>query len=158
MNVVPHVGFSPIPMLDRLMQVARQNPNAVAHIQRLAQRYGPVAMAHVRQFLDQAGYRAGRAVRDWIGRHVRPRRNQFMLNVRRALGRAQQTRIRRIGADIDRRSFVRSNYAQVRRGVRGFSTRSRGGHTTRRGSMIGRRRYPMRTGGRYVNSRGIRRS
>lgn len=151
MNIVPHVGFSPIPMLDRLMQVARQNPNAVAHIQRLAQRYGPVAMAHVRQFLDHAGYRAGRAVRNWIGRHVRPRRNQFLLNVRRALGRAQQTRIRRIGADIDRvagkRSFVRSNYAQVRRSSRGGWAVSRGGYGSRR-SGFRRGRMPMRFGGR----------
>lgn len=146
MNIVPHVGFSPIPMLDRLMQVARQNPNAVAHIQRLAYRYGPAAMAHVRQFLDQAGYRAGRAVRDWIGRHVRPRRNQFMLNARRALGRAQQTRIRRLMND---RVDVKSQFSQVR-GSRGFVGSRRGGTGRARGGgrRVGRRRMPMRYGGR----------
>lgn len=163
MNVVPYAPvFNPLPMLDRLMQVARQNPNAVAHIQRLAQRYGPVALAHVRQFMDHAGYRAGRAVRDWIGRHVRPRRNQFMHNVRTALGHQQRVRALRDGHRSMRRwlaykqSSRAQSFSQVRRGARGFNTRSRGGHNTRRGSMMGRRRYPMRTGGRYVNSRGVR--
>lgn len=149
MNIVPHVGFSPIPMLDRLMQVARQNPNAVAHIQRLAQRYGPAAMAHVRQFLDHAGYRAGRAVRDWIGRHVRPRRNQFMLNARRALGRAQQTRIRRLMND--RMDVKSQGFSQVRRYSRGGQGVSRGVRNGRRGMG---RRWPVRTGGRpYTNLR-----
>lgn len=153
MNIVPHVGFSPIPMLDRLMQVARQNPNAVAHIQRLAQRYGPAAMAHVRQFLDHAGYRAGRAVRDWIGRHVRPRRNQFMHNVRTGLQRQQMYRAERMGRQVIREGWarpkssdVRSNAVQVR-GSRGFASGRRGGTGRSRGGGI-RRRRPMRYGGR----------
>lgn len=148
MNIVP---FNPVPMLDRLMQVARQNPAAVAHIGRLARQYGPAAMAHVRQFLDHAGYRAGRAVRDWIGRHVRPRRNQFMLNARRALGRAQQTRIRRLMNDrVDVKSQVFSQY----RGARGtVSARRRGAQGMRRGGM----RLPrLRTGGRRIANFGPR--
>lgn len=156
MNIVPHVGFAPIPMLDRLMQVARQNPNAVAHIERLAQRYGPVAMAHVRQFLDHAGYRAGRAVRDWIGRHVRPRRNQFMHNVRTGLRRQQEYRAARDGRVMMRRwlaekQYARSaNFSQVRRGGQAIA---RGGYARRRGG-IRRRRWPIRTGGRpYTNLR-----
>lgn len=163
MNIVPHVGFSPIPMLDRLMQVARQNPNAVAHIQRLAQRYGPVAMAHVRQFLDQAGYRAGRAVRDWIGRHVRPRRNQFMHNVRTGLARQQRVRALRDGhATVRRflqrrlssRPVVRSQPSSQYRGARGtVSARRRGGQGMRRGGM----RLPrLRTGGRRIANFGPR--
>jgi len=156
MNIVPHVGFSPIPMLDRLMQVARQNPNAVAHIQRLAYRYGPAAMAHVRQFLDHAGYRAGRAVRDWIGRHVRPRRNQFMHNVRTGLQRQQMYRAERMGRQVIREGWarpkssdVRSNPVQVR-GSRGFVGRRRGGQLRRRGGGL-RRVRPMRFGGRPMS-------
>lgn len=161
MNIVPHVGFSPIPMLDRLMQVARQNPNAVAHIQRLAQRYGPVAMAHVRQFLDHAGYRAGRAVRDWIGRHVRPRRNQFMHNVRTGLARQQNVRferqwrgdVRRLLARRPFRVGVKTQPSSQYRGSRGtVSTRRRGGGFGRRGGNMPR----LRTGGRRIAFRGPR--
>lgn len=162
MNVVPYAPvFNPLPMLDRLMQVARQNPNAVAHIQRLAQRYGPVAMAHVRQFMNEAGYRAGRAVRDWIGRHVRPRRNQFMHNVRTGLAEQQRVRALRDGHRTVRRylqykaparairSVVQSNSAQVR-GRRGMNGRRRGGYAGSRGGGRLRRR-PMRFGGRPMS-------
>lgn len=154
MNVVPY--FSPIPMLDRLMAVARQNPNAVAHVRRLAERYGPVAMAHVRQFLDHAGYRAGRAVRDWIGRHVRPRRNQFMHNVRTALGRQQRVRALRDGHRTVRRYLENRRDADGSRGsYRSSATFDGGSSQGRRGNVYAvrrgagsRRRRPFRTGGR----------
>lgn len=156
MNIVP---FNPVPMLDRLMQVARQNPAAVAHIGRLARQYGPAAMAHVRQFLDHAGYRAGRAVRDWIGRHVRPRRNQFMHNVRTALGRQQEIRALRDGRRSLRRWLAykqssRSQPSSQYRGARGtVSARRRGAQGMRRGGM----RLPrLRTGGRRIANFGPR--
>jgi len=160
MNVVPYAPvFNPMPVLDRLMQVARQNPNAVAHVERLARQYGPLAMAHVRQFLDHAGYRVGRAVRDWVGRHVRPRRNQFMHNVRTGLAEQQRVRALRDGHRTVRRylqykaparairSVVQSNSAQVR-GSRGMAGRPRGGQSRRRGGGRLRVRRPLRWGGR----------
>lgn len=151
MNVVP---FNPVPMLDRLMQVARQNPAAVAHVGRLARQYGPAAMAHVRQFLDHAGYRVGRAVRNWIGRHVRPRRNQFMHNARTALGRAQFTRMRRIFDTEYRRAAIRSEPSSQYRGARGtVSARRRGAQGMRRGGM---RLARLRTGGRRIANFGPR--
>lgn len=162
MNVVP---FNPVPMLDRLMQVARQNPAAVAHVGRLARQYGPMAMAHVRQFLDHAGYRAGRAVRDWIGRHVRPRRNQFMHNVRTGLARQQDVRALRDGHRTVRRylqfksaarnsNFFRPSNASQYRGSRGtVSAGRRGGRGMRRG---GGRLPRLRTGGRRISNIGPR--
>lgn len=155
MNVVPYAPvFNPVPMLDRLMQVARQNPAAVAHVGRLARQYGPAAMAHVRQFLDHAGYRVGRAVRDWIGRHVRPRPNQFMHNARTALGRAQFTRMRRIFDSEYRRASIRSERSSQYRGSRGtVSARRRGGQGMRRGGGYLPR---LRTGGRRISNYGPR--
>ena len=134
MNIVPfNAGQGGIrAFVQNALRAGRfLGPAAMNEAINLARHHGPDALAWVRREVMRGGRR--------IFRGLRRREHGPMQNQNRGpyqLGPSQ------------------SSY-QVRRGVRGFSSRSRGGHTTRRGSMVGRRRYPMRTGGRYMG-RGVR--
>lgn len=151
MNIVP---FDPAPLVRGGFRAAPAGFAADAAYN-IARQYGPRMANWALQHLGRLGMRAARDV--W--RRWGPRPLTFMDRARLALGRAQRTFVRRhvdrLASRFPRVGVKSHGFSQVRRGARGFNTRSRGGHNTRRGSMVGRRRYPMRTGGRYVNSRGI---
>lgn len=152
MNVVP---FDPAPLVRGAFRAAPAGFAADAAYN-LARQYGPRLANYALRNFGRLGMRAAReAWRRWG-----PRPQTFMDRARLALGRAQRTAVRRHIDRLARRAprvGVKSqDFSQIRRGTRGFNARSRGVNSVRRGAMVGRRRYPMRTGGRYVNSRGIR--
>lgn len=131
MNIVPfNAGQGGIrAFVQNALRAGRfLGPAAMNEAINLARQHGPDAYAWVRREVIRGGRR--------IFRGMRRREHGPMHNQNRGpyqLGPSESS-------------------SQVRRGVRGFGGRSRGGQTTRRGAMVGRRRYPMRTGGRYVGS------
>lgn len=146
MNVVP---FDPAPLVRGGFRAAPAGFAADAAYN-LARQYGPRLANYALRNFGRLGMRAVRAAwRQWG-----PRPQTFMDRARLALGRAQRTAVRR---HVDRmarlggrREYVKSQSSSQVRGSRGFIGSRRGGTGRSRGGMrrAGRRRMPMRYGGR----------
>lgn len=153
MNVVPYGAVGTVPVLDRVLQFARQNPAVVNEARRLIRHYGPAAVDYARN----AGYEVGRLVRAWFQRHARPR-NHFMQRVRAGLARQQDVRFARNALLRLRSNVVRPSQSVSfqRRGTRGMMGMRRGGWSMRRGGQYRRPRYGVRRGGRPLTYRNLR--
>ena len=163
MNIVPHVAYGPVPVVERVLEFARRNPAVVAEARRLIRNYGPAAVDYARN----AGYQVGRLVRQWF-RNL-PRRNHFMQRVRTGLARQQDFRAVRDARDFVRRQYRGSRriptihvaqsekFVQRGRGSRGMGGSRRGGYGMRRGggALYGPR-YRIRRGGRPITYGGLR--